>query len=778
MQLLNKEVSFSEANRTIPSRRFLNIYPLVLRNLPGVIAIVFLLLMGFAMSLYWPYPETVRSVTGFGLNESPRRLLSMLYPAIFFAAGRGMGTSDSEKIPGLEQFVFGNGDSFDIANIPDETIIEPLSTPFELTHLYLLYAVGWCWRFLGVSLASLHIFAALLCGLVASMLYAIFRVGLSRVVSVLGVLAVCSSPIMMSSTLDLRDYTKTPFYLACFAILLTLAVRSISGRRLLLLSVLSGVVLGIGVGMRTDLMICVFPVFLFIVFFARIDSNRPFLVRCTGGGAFIMVLMLIARPVLGGMAADAGQQLTHHSYFMGLSVNYEKTMGFDDASYTDFSFPDEVIIGMVNRYARYRGDYNSMVNPYSSEYKRVNGDLNAPPTVDPLLYFRGPEYGHFGRKLMLEYIKVFPADLIARAWCALVATLKMQETVNSYGCLQNMSHLQGLAYLLYLQEKLAVHLGYYGLFYTVLVLLCVSAGNLRLALCLTFLLAWFGGSTSLSFQYRHVFHLSFIPLFSCLFLFEAVVRFLWKLHKGEFRKSLWKDFGKEGAWSKPLNRMAVYLLLVSVAIVLPVFFLRIYQEDNVRDFAEHLSEESLVPVETTVSSEQGNLLVAPDRGMLPGLKEQPHGEAAWEYLAVALKPKGQDIPLDVVYNDEDKDSLTIYGSDLAENETVMFFFPVYETGMFPHRQMVEDLLKMIFGLETIEEHAQEKEALVQQILSHRRELVGISLPEAFADAYTGFYRVIDANDLAILPFIQVPKDLRHIRSFKKCKYENCILNLI
>ena len=45
---------------------------------------------------------------------------NLLYPAIFFAAGHGMGTADIREIPGLADFIYKKEMQFDTANIPED----------------------------------------------------------------------------------------------------------------------------------------------------------------------------------------------------------------------------------------------------------------------------------------------------------------------------------------------------------------------------------------------------------------------------------------------------------------------------------------------------------------------------------------------------------------------------------------------------------------------------------------------------------------------------------
>ena len=729
----------------------------------------------FCFSLYGLSGAT-RGVTRFQLNDAPRSILSMLYPAVFYAGGHGMGTADIDKIPGLEAFIFNGTPQFNLNNIPENVSIVPLDTPFERTHLYLLYCVGIFWRIFGVSHATLRLFCSFLCALSACMLYGIFRLCVSRGLSLLGAILICLSPLMLSSSLELRDYGKAPFFLCMFLMLGVLISRKLPPLRFLLLSVGIGIVLGFGVGMRPDLMISLPPALLTIIF-ARVEANRSYLPKLSAVIGFILSFLVVSQPALKGMAMDSGQQLTHHSYFMGLSDPYERAIGFGEASYADFSFPDEVIIAMVNTYARRMGDYRSMINPATSEYKRSQGDLDAPLTVDPLLLYRGDVYGQMGRKLMWEYIKTFPADLVARAWCALVASINAHGENSSYGFQEDALPQGAMKYFVFLQERLASHLGRYGLLYTLLALLGISTRSIYLAFVVAALMAWFGGSTSLSFQYRHVFHLAFIPALAMLMLLEAFARNIYALRGKEAKKILGRKLSNYRRCLKPLFAMSLFLVLSLCAVVFPLAVLRAFQERQVIKLADKLSSKNLIPLAVNETRGDGRVFIEP-QGVLPGLEVKPHGEAAWTYLAIEIQVEGQDTPIAIEYSDEDADQMVLFAGDTNTPSRVVVFFPVYEIALFPNEQMVWDLLLLLAGGKEVSEAApDELNAIIEQILSHRRQLAGISFPEDSGVSFEGFYMIEDVKDLHILPFMQVPDNRRDLRTHKTCSVERRVRSM-
>lgn len=721
----------------------------------------------FFMHLYC-FSGANRGSTRFQLNETPRSILSMLYPAVFFAAGRGMGTSDIGNIPELQSFIFDGHPYFDPESIPTGTQIRPLDTPFECTHIYILYAVGIFWRLFGISYSVLYIFCACICGLCACLLYGIFRLGLGRMLSLFMAIGVCLSPLMMSSSLDIRDYFKAPFFLAIFWILGLLVIRAVSKKKLVILAILSGAIIGIGIGTRPDIMIALPPVVLCLIL-CRSDGTIKAWHKSTAIALFIGFFLACGALPLRGMMLDRGQQLTHHTYFMGLSDPYEKSFGFGGASYADFSFPDEVILAMVNTYARRQGDFRPMINPNTSEYKRAMGDLNAPLPVDPLLLFRGDLYGSRGREFMWAYIRTFPADLVTRAWCALRATLQAHGAVSTYGFPDGNFPSGLLGFFLSFLQKLAVHLGAYGLFYIVCALFLVAVKDLKASVLIFLLLAWFGGGTSLSFQFRHMFYLAFVPFLGMLLAIKIPCVWLLKIIRDRSCSAELLKEKQSVLVPKALINLFAFITFTSTIVFLPLAVLRPIQRAQVESLANRIAAKPMVPLRTAQKNDNGYIRIEL-QDMLPGLEEKPHGEAAWEYLAGVFRINEDSVPLKIEYSDEDTDTMTLYGSSEGW-QLVTLYFPVYEIGIFPYKQTAEDTLRLIAGSKPEALFPQiDRDSILIQIQSHRRKLACLSFPEGAALSFEGMYRVVELDGLCILPFIQIPEDKRAFRPYKTCTF--------
>ena len=255
------------------------------------------ILVGLMLAVFSVNEAFVPSLSA-PFNHQYQVLLPLVYPAVFFAAGHGLSTADVDQVPGLNEFIYGEADSFDIGNIPDDLELKPINSPVVVSHYYYLWLVGWIWRVFGVSLDSLVLLSVLLRALCAGLLYGLFRVSLGRFSSIVGVLFVGCSPAMLHTGMSIRDFSKTPFLFTVFLILTVLVTRSLSRKHVLLLSSLLGLVVGIGMGFRQDLLICVPPVLATLLFFAQIQGENRVLIRGVAVTVLCIFFSLASYPIL------------------------------------------------------------------------------------------------------------------------------------------------------------------------------------------------------------------------------------------------------------------------------------------------------------------------------------------------------------------------------------------------------------------------------------------------------------------------------------------------
>ena len=86
------------------------------------------------------------------------------------------------------------------------------------------------------------------------------------------------SPVQLANLPHLRDYSKAPFTVALVMILVALVLRPRRTRDVLLLSLGYGLVMGVGYGFRTDLLVDIPPFLISVALFLPVGvfRNLPF----------------------------------------------------------------------------------------------------------------------------------------------------------------------------------------------------------------------------------------------------------------------------------------------------------------------------------------------------------------------------------------------------------------------------------------------------------------------------------------------------------------------
>ncbi len=703
--------------------------------------------------------------------------LNMFYPAVFFAAGLGMGTADISQFPELEAFIYRHEKHavFDTSSIPKTTEIVPLETVWELTHLYYLYFIGFLWRMLGVSVWAVVFYAAILRMASAAALYGLFRFGLGKMTSACGALLIATSPVMLNTAIDLRDFGKAPFILAFLFCMTCLLRQPLSPKRLLATATGAGLLLGIGLGFRQDLLACLPPAFVTIFFFAQVDA--PFARRMKWAAALVFVVAFLAAsfPVLRGIALEGGQA-TLHAFFHGISPETETRLAIGGADYDSLISVDPAAFSIVNVYARRMGSSASMANESSSEYRRAHGDVTAPLLWDPYIHFTGAQYARFANKVVGEILWRFPADMALRAWRAVAAFHHMpfvlhQECMNAAN-----DSPQWLSLLMKFHGPFARFMARFGLCATVVVLIAVSMFRWRLALYLTGMLAWFAGYPSLWYEPRHFFFLAFVPVWAILVCCVWPARWCFALRDCGQRQQWAQTYIHDRRWITLALRAGGYVLVMCAVIVLPILMLRAWQSRQVHGLARQLAAASLEPHPVTRERQDGRVYLRPET-VLPGLTDAqslPPGETAWEYVALVLDTYGQDIPVTIHYDDERfiysfTQTVLVRGAPDGDKGRVTLFFPVYEVDMsYGGDLMAREMLKTFPALINAFGDSQSVE---EQLWWRRGIFLGVSVPEHYESHMADFRLVRGIENVPLLPIFQLPENSRLLRTHKTGPWE-------
>ncbi len=185
-------------------------------------------------------------------------------PAVAAACGHGYVNLDVPAVPGLGDFLDQHVHVFDCSQLVSPLPVIGLNA-FQRISRYLELSVAAVWRLRHVAWDDLDGLYAVFGATVGGVLYGLFRLAAGPLLSALGTALVLGSPMHLGNLPHLRDYAKAPFLLAPILIMGWLAAGWTTRRRTPWLALLAGVVLGVGLGFRNDLLIAIFPVLVVLV---------------------------------------------------------------------------------------------------------------------------------------------------------------------------------------------------------------------------------------------------------------------------------------------------------------------------------------------------------------------------------------------------------------------------------------------------------------------------------------------------------------------------------
>jgi len=686
---------------------------------------LFVLVFGTAVGI--AYLVTWTGVIGprYGLNTT------WLVPAVMVACGQGWLHTDHEQVPGLTEFLEQKTLEFVPDHLPAE--LPARHHTFVECHRYLNWAVGITWRLCGISWHALKVLLAVLFGVTAAIVYGLFRLGMNRFLSTAGAALFVLSPGVLSMLPHLRDFSKAPFILGTIFILGYLVKRPVKIALFLALAGLLGLIEGIGLGFRQDLLICV-PASVFVLAFgAQLEARAVVRWRLAGVAVLLVCFGIPAWPILRVMRAQGGAESSHY-LLQGLFTDCEDTLGLGRASYERlYSNNDNFVYAAVNTYDR-----------------RVRGG------TDPM-NFTSASSGPAGRALFLEFVKTFPADMITRGYAAVLWTLG-----------NGMAHLDpGIETNPFLRRSLALvtpldaHLKRYRLGYALAAVLILSCHSLRLAWLAFFLFLYFSSYSSLAFQYRHSFHLSFIPVWMLGFAIDRAVYAGRRLARPAARQEIKRVLASPRQWwAAPTRRMLLFLAGAAILILAPLGVARAYQCRQVDKMLDTYAQATLEPVATTPEALQDWVLFRPaDRlpSFSSALEELPWERASeipGEYLIAEVASRAVLRPIWVRYGTEQYANdfshvLNIGPTDADEHATTKYFFPVYQAAV---------PLTPSTGEAPLDTYA---------LPWRRSSFAGVALLREHADEFKGLYRVSNVRDFPLFLNLSLPTDPAVFRRYQK-----------
>jgi len=409
-----------------------------------------------------------------------------LAPAVMVACGAGF-VQPLETAP-LQDFLSRTSDRISCDAVDRHGATQPAL--FALGERYAIHAAGLALRIGGLSWRTLDAYQGLLFGLTMGLAYGILRLVAGPALAALGAVALIWSDQVLA-LLSFRDFGKAPAFFALWLVLGWTVSRNTERASVTLMApaALAGLLVGIGIGFRIDVLIFV-PAILAVVFLAVPGFDRRSLyTKALAGALFIILSMGIGAPILAPMSNGSNSS---HVVVLGLMREFTRNLGLEPPSYdVGDHYSDSQAFSLITAHA-------STVN-----------DGGAGPK------FLSPDYDAAGSQFLAEMARRFPADAMVRALGATAQAIRYPFDGASRGEYLRVVPLNqsslfravGLAR----SAALKVFEGW-PLLFAALVLVAVALRSARIGAVGVALVLYFGGYSMLQFSRRHSFHLDLVAI--------------------------------------------------------------------------------------------------------------------------------------------------------------------------------------------------------------------------------------------------------------------------
>jgi hypothetical protein len=413
-----------------------------------------------------------------------------LSPAVGIASGHGFRDPVAEPGSPLHLFLSGQSASLTLNDLKVRVWREPDQS--QHASRYLIYAVGMAWRWLGASWESLGWVAAALHTLLVVGAYALFRWVMPVPLAALGAAWLAVSAINLRLMPHVRDYSKGAFIVALLPCIV--AVASTPGRAALMVwSVATGLMAGIGAGFKMDVTIAVPLAAIAIVAFRE---RRPWVglpIKLLAVGALVAGYLVASAPVLFQMSS--GGSNAFHVLLLGWATPLDVALGVQRSLYTVLPF-------------------------YSDGYVSSLVQSHALATTGIMPGFTSPAYDAASMRLWLDIAANLPGDVATRILASANTVLNLLFRNPDQSFLS--PPLPGAGWMSAVSSALAPLDGA-GAGAALAFVACLAARSVRHALLASFLILAAGGYAFLQFGDRHYFHLQALSVIVVLGSISGVV---------------------------------------------------------------------------------------------------------------------------------------------------------------------------------------------------------------------------------------------------------------
>jgi hypothetical protein len=498
----------------------------------------------FAASAVWASACYARFVARGG---HPFFYQSYFEPAVMTACGRGFAIAQPQPAPpALRAFLAEQTDRFSCAELPADLQVGTTGL-YQRPWRYLFATVGLAWKLVGISWSGLAPLFGVLFGATTAAAFALCRQIAGPAPAVLCAAALAVSRLQLANLPNLRDYAKAPFTVALLVILVALVATRRRPRELLLLAACYGLVLGVGYGFRTDLLVDLPPFVIAVALFLPDGLVENLALKAAAIACCAAGFVAAGWPIITSTAASGGCQW--HFVLLGLTTPFNAPLGVYGGAYGwGHMYKDEYVWATVSSYAgRFRPDLG-YIEYCSHEYDVASWE-----------YLR-------------HILIAFPADIVTRAYASALHVLELP--------FQRFDPT-----------------GYAGLALAATFTAAASWKSIRLALFALFVFVYFGGHPAIQFLPRHFFPFECLGWAMAAWAVEHLVRIGRQLRGRPSASTVRAKADVEVRIRRTIVCAAVVLLLIMV----PLRALRWYQNRRVVSLlaAYERAPASVVPLEST-----------------------------------------------------------------------------------------------------------------------------------------------------------------------------------
>jgi hypothetical protein len=602
------------------------------RSFVAEMTILALLFAAAGVGSFW-YAATFVGATGKAYHLYPKYSDS----PILIALGQGLRVAAEGAITDPAYLRFKNQESNTLdAKVEIASSLTRAPEPgdkFLYDRLYLVYAMGWTWRLLGLSWSNLNYLMALVYGVSAVFLYGIFRLGMRRPLSALLTTLVLLSPAMLGELPALREFMKVPFFLGAIFISGVLFSRVVSRRVYWVLAIGGGLLAGIGVGFRQDAIICLPPICAAVLLAAGGLRHISVVRRMAAVLAVLAAFLPAAWPALRMQFQSGGNNAFYLSQGFARG-SFNATTHAHLSSYWFYSISDQVLYATLYchnlnqpqptewpyaRFARYTSDYLFASGLFRMPLSPVEGGLALLLSKFPVFRMPGSEELYsaaerlntpgftiwddeeeaFTRSIVSQAMWTQPADVLTRWYASALCVVRHLGTARYELPYPKNDMLQRLEDLL---RPLSGHLASMGALYACVALLLISLRSVWLALtCFGFIL-YFGGYPSLSFQFRHVVHLQFVSYWLAGYVVQqlfCVTAHLYRKRGALSRAAIWSVLNP-----RPLWRPLLFVFCVGFLVGAPLAVAHQVQTGRMAGLQTRFRNLPLAPVAVAVNGDR------------------------------------------------------------------------------------------------------------------------------------------------------------------------------